>query len=115
MFFCMEHILFSLVVGASPPGFARPPNLSFGLPEFGWYHFAAAPYCAIYMRESVEAMYIYVAPFANTRRSFVFVRFCDSDAHLCSRTGLFANSSFVFVRDPHFREHRPLELDPACT
>ena len=48
-------------------------------------------------------------PFANTRRSFVFVRFCDSDAHLCSRTGLFANSSFVFVRDPHFREHRPLE------
>ena len=45
-------------------------------------------------------------PFANTRRSFVFVRFCDSDAHLCSRTGLFANSSFVFVRDLHFREHR---------
>ena len=71
-FFCMEHILFetSPVVGASPPGFARPPNLSFGLPEFGWYHFAAAPYCAIYMRESVEAMYIYVA----VREHLAFVR-----------------------------------------
>ena len=64
------HFVFPRVVGASPPGFARPPNLSFGLPEFGWYHFAAAPYCAIYMRESVEAMYIYVA----VREHLAFVR-----------------------------------------
>ena len=69
--FCMEHSNF-FVVGASPPGFARPPNLSFGLPEFGWYHFAAAPYCAIYMRESVEAMYIYVA--VREHPAFVRVR-----------------------------------------
>ena len=69
MFFVWSTVCFP-VVGASPPGFARPPNLSFGLPEFGWYHFAAAPYCAIYMRESVEAMYIYVA----VREHLAFVR-----------------------------------------
>ena len=59
-------------VFSTETGAQRPPNLSFGLPEFGWYHFAAAPYCAIYlcMRESVEAMYIYVA----VREHLAFVR-----------------------------------------
>ena len=97
MFFVWSIVCFP-VVGASPPGFARPPNLNFGLPEFGWYHFAAAPYCAIYMRESVEAIYMW--PFANGRRSFVFVN--------CVRSILCTVTLSLTHRTPSVRDARPV-------